>query len=147
MNNYRTVLLATGLGRSFLNSLTAAVPSPIIPILIAAFAAYALCWMRFAGRAILVAMVVVPLSFPARASFAIFQFLWTWSDPLVVLVLLGPQDDKLVLTGRLVNLLGSRGGDWDILAASAFILVLVPIIVFFALQKYLVRGLLAGSIK
>ena len=91
--------------------------------------------------------IVLPLSFPALASFAIFQFLWTWNDLLVALVFLGPQDDKLVLTGRLVNLLGSRGGDWEILAASAFVSIAVPIFVFFALQKYLVRGLLAGSVK
>ena len=227
-DNYRAVLSAEGLGRSFLNSMTVAVPSTIIPILIAAFAAYALSWMQFPGRSLLIAAVVgllvvplqmslipllkiynsagqafgfdpksyigiwlahtgfglplaiyllrnymvglpkeimesarvdgatdfqiftkivLPLSFPALASFAIFQFLWTWNDLLVALVFLGPQDDKLVLTGRLVNLLGSRGGDWEILAASAFVSIAVPIFVFFALQKYLVRGLLAGSVK
>ena len=227
-DNYRAVLMAEGLGRSFLNSATVAIPSTIIPILIAAFAAYALSWMQFPGRALLIACVVgllvvplqmsliplltlynaagqkfgfdpksyigiwlahtgfglplaiyllrnymaglpreimesarvdgatdfqiftrivLPLSFPALASFAIFQFLWTWNDLLVALVFLGPQDDKLVLTGRLVNLLGSRGGDWEILAASAFVSIAVPILVFFALQKYLVRGLLAGSVK
>lgn len=226
--NYRSVLLAEGLGRSFLNSLTVAVPSTVIPILVAAFAAYALSWMRFPGRSLLIAgvvgllvvplqmslipllriyntvgqalgidpksyvgiwlahtgfgmplaiyllrnyiaglpreiiesarvdgagdlqifsRIVLPLSFPALASFAIFQFLWTWNDLLVALVFLGPQDDKLVLTGRLVNLLGSRGGDWDILAASAFVSIAVPILVFFSLQRYLVRGLLAGSVK
>ena len=220
--------MAEGLGRSFLNSATVAIPSTIIPILFAAFAAYALSWMQFPGRALLIACVVgllvvplqisliplltlynaagqkfgfdpksyigiwlahtgfglplaiyllrnymaglpreimesarvdgatdfqiftrivLPLSFPALASFAIFQFLWTWNDLLVALVFLGPQDDKLVLTGRLVNLLGSRGGDWEILAASAFVSIAVPILVFFALQKYLVRGLLAGSVK
>lgn len=228
LDNYRAVLTAEGLGRSFLNSATVAIPSTVIPILIAAFAAYALSWMQFPGRALLIACVVgllvvplqmsliplltfynaagqkfgfdpksyigiwlahtgfglplaiyllrnymaglpreimesarvdgatdfqiftrivLPLSFPALASFAIFQFLWTWNDLLVALVFLGPQDDKLVLTGRLVNLLGSRGGDWEILAASAFISIAVPILVFFALQKYLVRGLLAGSVK
>ncbi|MFZ1663683.1 MAG: carbohydrate ABC transporter permease, partial [Paracoccaceae bacterium] len=227
-DNYRAVLSAEGLGRSFLNSMTVAIPSTIIPILIAAFAAYALSWMQFPGRSLLIAAVVgllvvplqmslipllksynsagqafgfdpksyigiwlahtgfglplaiyllrnymvglpkeimesarvdgatdfqiftkivLPLSFPALASFAIFQFLWTWNDLLVALVFLGPQDDKLVLTGRLVNLLGSRGGDWEILAASAFVSIAVPIFVFFALQKYLVRGLLAGSVK
>lgn len=227
-DNYRSVLTAEGLGRSFLNSATVAIPSTVIPILIAAFAAYALSWMQFPGRALLIAAVVgllvvplqmsliplltlynsagqklgfdpksyigiwlahtgfglplaiyllrnymaglpreimesarvdgatdfqiftkivLPLSFPALASFAIFQFLWTWNDLLVALVFLGPQDDKLVLTGRLVNLLGSRGGDWEILAASAFVSIAVPVFVFFALQKYLVRGLLAGSVK
>jgi alpha-glucoside transport system permease protein len=91
--------------------------------------------------------IVLPLSFPALASFAIFQFLWTWNDLLVAMVFLGAQDSELVLTGRLVNLLGSRGGNWEILTASAFITILVPLAVFFTLQRYLVRGLLAGSVK
>ncbi|SPH17992.1 L-arabinose transport system permease protein AraQ [Defluviimonas aquaemixtae] len=228
LENYGNVLTAAGIGRSFLNSMTVAVPATVIPILIAAFAAYALAWMPFPGRSLLIAAVVgllvvplqmaliplltiynnvgqtfgidpksyvgiwlvhtgfglplaiyllrnymaglprevmesarvdgatdfqiftkivLPLSFPALASFAIFQFLWTWNDLLVALVFLGPTDDKLVLTGRLVNLLGSRGGDWEILAASAFVSIAVPLLVFFAMQKYLVRGLLAGSVK
>jgi alpha-glucoside transport system permease protein len=91
--------------------------------------------------------IVLPLSFPALASFAIFQFLWVWNDLLVALVFLGPQKDELVLTGKLVNLLGSRGGNWEILTASAFITIIVPLTVFFTLQRYLVRGLLAGSVK
>lgn len=228
LDNYREVLGAEGIGASFINSLTVAVPSTVIPILIAAFAAYALAWMPFPGRAILIAVVVgllvvplqmslipllklyngvgaffgvpaktymgiwlahtgfglplaiyllrnymaglpreimesarvdgasdfdifvkiiLPLSFPALASFAIFQFLWTWNDLLVAIVFLGTGQDQLVLTGRLVNLLGSRGGNWEILTASAFITIVVPLIVFFALQRYLVRGLLAGSVK
>ena len=84
---------------------------------------------------------------PAIASFAIFQFLWVWNDLLVALVFLGAQDEQLVLTGRLVNLLGSRGGNWEILTASAFLTIIVPLLVFFCLQRYLVRGLLAGSVK
>ncbi|WP_420963306.1 carbohydrate ABC transporter permease [Brucella sp. IR073] len=228
LDNYREVLSAEGLGRSFLNSLTVAIPSTVIPILIAAFAAYALAWMRFPGRALLIALVVgllvvplqmslipllrlyndigaalglsskgylgiwlahtgfglplaiyllrnymaglpreviesarvdgasdfeifvkivLPLSFPALASFAIFQFLWTWNDLLVALVFLGSGNDQLVLTGRLVNLLGSRGSNWEILTAAAFITIIVPLIVFFTLQRFLVRGLLAGSVK
>jgi alpha-glucoside transport system permease protein len=91
--------------------------------------------------------IVLPLSFPALASFAIFQFLWTWNDLLVAMVFLGAGDQELVLTGRLVNLLGSRGGNWDILTASAFITIIVPLLVFFTLQRFLVRGLLAGSVK
>jgi alpha-glucoside transport system permease protein len=91
--------------------------------------------------------IILPLSFPALASFAIFQFLWTWNDLLVAMVFLGTGNDSLVLTGRLVNLLGSRGGNWEILTASAFITIIVPLIVFFSLQRYLVRGLLAGSVK
>lgn len=227
LKNYQNVLFsstaAAGVGQAFINTLTVAIPATIIPILVAAFAAYALAWMRFPGRALLIAAVVgllvvplqlalipllqlhngigigkgylgvwlahtgfglplaiyllrnymvglprdiiesakvdgatdfeifvkivLPLSFPALASFAIFQFLWTWNDLLVALVFLGTDDDTLVLTGRLVNLLGSRGGDWEILATSAFVSIVVPLAVFFAMQKYLVRGLLAGSVK
>jgi alpha-glucoside transport system permease protein len=227
-DNYREVFAAAGIGASFINSLTVAIPSTIIPILVAAFAAYALAWMKFPGRAILVAVVVgllvvplqmslipllklyngvglflgvpaktyvgiwlahmgfglplaiyllrnymvglpreimesarvdgasdfdifvkiiLPLSFPALASFAIFQFLWTWNDLLVAMVFLGAGNEELVLTGRLVNLLGSRGGNWEILTASAFVTIIVPLIVFFSLQRFLVRGLLAGSVK
>jgi len=91
--------------------------------------------------------IVLPLSFPALASFSIFQFLWTWNDLLVAMVFLGTGKDQLVLTGSLNALLGSMGGKWEILTASAFITIIVPIIVFFALQRYLVRGLLAGSVK
>ena len=91
--------------------------------------------------------MVLPLSFPALASFAIFQFLWIWNDLLVALVFLGAQDDKVVLTGRLVNLLGTQGDNWEMLTAGAFISIVVPLIVFFALQRYFVRGLLAGSVK
>ena len=227
LDNYRNVLFsstaAAGVGQSFINTLTVAIPATIIPILIAAFAAYALAWMEFSGRALLIAAVVgllvvplqlalipvlqlhndigigkgylgvwlahtgfglplaiyllrnymvglpkdiienakvdgatdfqifikiiLPLSFPALASFAIFQFLWTWNDLLVALVFLGTDDQTLVLTARLVNLLGSRGGQWEILAASAFVSIAVPLVVFFAMQRYLVRGLLAGSVK
>lgn len=228
LDNYRTVLTSQGIGQAFVNSLTVAIPATIIPILISAFAAYALSWMHFPGRAIIIAVVVglivvplqmslipllkmyneigaffgiasrsyvgiwlahaafgmplaiyllrnyiaglpkeviesarvdgasdfeifvrivLPLSFPALASFSIFQFLWTWNDLLVAMVFLGTGKDQLVLTGALNALLGSMGGKWEILTASAFITIIVPIIVFFALQRYLVRGLLAGSVK
>jgi len=228
LDNYREVLNAEGIGASFINSLTVAIPSTVIPILVAAFAAYALAWMKFPGRALIIAMVVgllvvplqmslipllkfyngvgaffgvpsktylgiwlahmgfglplaiyllrnymaglpreimesarvdgatdfeiflkivLPLSFPALASFSIFQFLWTWNDLLVAMVFLGAGNEELVLTGRLVNLLGSRGGNWEILTASAFITIIVPLLVFFTLQRFLVRGLLAGSVK
>lgn len=228
LENYKTVLSAEGIGKSFLNSLTVAIPSTIIPILVAAFAAYALAWMPFPGRALMLSAIVgllvvplqmslipllrlyndvgaafgvpsktylgiwlahmgfglplaiyllrnyiaglpreiiesarvdgasdfeiftkiiLPLSYPALASFAIFQFLWTWNDLLVAMVFLGTGDDELVLTGRLVNLLGSRGANWEILTASAFITIIVPLLVFFTLQRFLVRGLLAGSVK
>ena len=91
--------------------------------------------------------IILPLSFPALASFAIFQFLWVWNDLLVAMVFLGNTEDQLVLTGRLREMLGSRGGNWEILTASAFITIIVPLGVFFTLQRYLVRGLLAGSVK
>jgi alpha-glucoside transport system permease protein len=227
LDNYRTVLGTStadaGVGRAFINTLTVSIPATIIPIVVAAFAAYALAWMDFPGRALLVAAIVgllvvplhlalipllrlhlgigidkgylgvwlahtgfglplaiyllrnymvglprdiiecakvdgatdfdifrkivLPLSFPALASFAIFQFLWTWNDLLVALVFLGVGDDKTVLTGALLSLMGSRGGDWEILATSAFVSIAVPLIVFFSMQRYLVRGLLAGSVK
>jgi alpha-glucoside transport system permease protein len=227
VQNYRNVifnpLAGQSIGQAFLNTMTVAIPATIIPILVAAFAAYALAWMEFPGRALLVAAVVgllvvplqlalipllqfhnaigigkgylgiwlahtgfglplaiyllrnymvglprdiienarvdgatefqifvkiiLPLSFPALASFAIFQFLWTWNDLLVALVFLGTSNEQQVLTANLVNLLGSRGGDWEILATSAFVSIFVPLVVFFSMQRFLVRGLLAGSVK
>jgi alpha-glucoside transport system permease protein len=227
VNNYNNVLFNPLAGQTifeaFVNTATVAIPATIIPILIAAFAAYALAWMEFPGRALLIAAIVgllvvplqlalipllqihnavgigkgylgiwlahtgfglplaiyllrnymvglprdiienakvdgatdfqifvkiiLPLSFPALASFAIFQFLWTWNDLLVALVFLGTSNDQQVLTGNIVNLMGSRGGDWEILSASAFVSIVVPLIVFFSMQRFLVRGLLAGSVK
>jgi len=223
LDNYSEVLFAEGIGKSFLNTMTVTIPATIIPILIAAFAAYALAWMEFPGRSIMLAMVVgllvvplqmslipllrlytdvgigkgylgiwlahtgfglplaiyllrnyiaglpreviesarvdgandflifvkiiLPLSFPALASFAIFQFLWVWNDLLIATVFLGNNEEQLVMTGRLREMLGSRGGNWEILTASAFVSIFVPLMVFFSLQKYLVRGLLSGSVK
>jgi len=212
------------MARAFFNTLTVTIPATIIPILIAAFAAYALAWMDFPGRALLIAAVVgllvvplqlaliplltlhneigigkgylgvwlahtgfgmplaiyllrnymvglprdiienakvdgatdfqiftriiLPLSFPALASFAIFQFLWTWNDLLVALVfLIDSSGNTTVMTKQIVELLGTRGGNWEILATAAFVSIAVPLVVFFAMQKYLVRGLLAGSVK
>jgi alpha-glucoside transport system permease protein len=91
--------------------------------------------------------VVVPLSMPAIASFAVFQFLWVWNDLLVALVFLGGTPTVAPLTLALTNLVGSRGQDWHLLTAGAFITMAVPLLVFFALQRYFVRGLLAGSVK
>src|SRR5690606_18946470 len=91
--------------------------------------------------------MVLPLSFPALASFAIFQFLWVWNDLLVATVFLGNREDQIVLTARLRELLGSRGDNWEILTSGAFVSIIVPLIVFFALQRYFVRGILAGSVK
>ncbi len=92
--------------------------------------------------------IILPLSFPALASFAIFQFLWTWNDLLVAKVfLIDATGETTVMTSRIVELLGTKGGNWEILATSAFVSIIVPLCVFFAMQKYLVRGLLAGSVK
>jgi alpha-glucoside transport system permease protein len=92
--------------------------------------------------------LVLPLSVPALASFAIFQFLWVWNDYLVALIFMGVTNrDKQVLTMRIADLVGSRGQDWHLLTSAAFVSMLVPLIVFFALQRYFVRGLMAGSVK
>jgi alpha-glucoside transport system permease protein len=228
LENYRFVLFdpsnREGMAKAFFNTLTVTIPATIIPIVIAAFAAYALAWMRFPGRSLLIAAVVgllvvplqlalipllrlhndigigkgylgvwlahtgfglplaiyllrnymvglprdiienarvdgatdfqifvkiiLPLSFPALASFAIFQFLWTWNDLLVALVfLIDSTGETTVMTKQIVELLGTRGGNWEILATSAFVSIAVPLVVFFTMQKYLVRGLLAGSVK
>lgn len=91
--------------------------------------------------------LIVPLSVPALASFAIFQFLWVWNDMLVALVFLGKHPDKTVLTVALAELSGSRGDNWEIMTAAAFVSIAMPLVVFFALQRYFVRGLMAGSVK
>jgi len=91
--------------------------------------------------------LVVPLSVPALAAFGIFQFLWTWNDYLIALTFLGSNADAHPLTIRLANLSGGRGQDWHVLTAAAFVTMSVPLVVFFSLQKYFVRGLLAGSVK
>ncbi len=208
---------------AFLNSLAVAVPATVIPILVAAFAAYAFAWMRFPGRRFLFIMVVgllvvplqialvpilrdyknlelngtylavwlahtgfglalatyllynyisglpretlesafidgashftvftrliLPLSVPALASFAIFQFLWVWNDYLVALIFLGGNPEFKVITMQLADIVGSRGNDWHLLTAGAFITMILPLVVFFSLQRYFVRGLLAGSVK
>ena len=226
--NYDKMLLdesnVEGMAKAFFNTLTVTIPATIIPIVIAAFAAYALAWMDFPGRALLIACVVgllvvplqlalipllklhlgigigkgylgvwlahtgfglplaiyllrnymaglprdiienakvdsatdfqiftkiiIPLSFPALASFAIFQFLWTWNDLLVAKVfLIDATGQTTVMTNQITDLLGTRGGNWEILATAAFISIAVPLAVFFAMQRYLVRGILAGSVK
>ncbi|MBN1563415.1 MAG: carbohydrate ABC transporter permease [Anaerolineae bacterium] len=91
--------------------------------------------------------LIVPLSVPALASFAIFQFLWVWNDMLVALVFLGKHPDKTVLTVALRELSGSRGDNWEIMTSAAFVSIAMPLVVFFALQRYFVRGLMAGSVK
>ena len=89
--------------------------------------------------------VVIPLSVPALASYGIFQFLWVWNDLLMALVF-APSAGK-PMTVQVTRLLGTYGSEWHILAASSFLVMLVPLIVFFSLQRYFVQGLLAGSVK
>jgi ABC-type glycerol-3-phosphate transport system permease component len=91
--------------------------------------------------------LILPLSMPALAAFAIFQFLWVWNDYLVALIFIGSAPKVQVLTMRLVEMVGTRGQDWHLLTAGAFISMLLPLIVFFSLQRFFVRGLLAGSVK
>ena len=210
-----------GMGRAFINSLIVAIPSTILPILFAAFAAYAFSWLHFKGRqwmfALLVGLQIVPLqmtlipisrlyaqlglngtffgvwlfhtgfglpyaiylmrnflgslprelfesayldgashwtaflrlalplSVPAIASLGIFQFLWIWNDLLVALVFLGGQNP--VLTYQIGNMVTSLGSGWHLLTAAAFISMALPMIIFFALQRYFVRGMLAGAVK
>ena len=208
---------------AFLNSLTVAVPSTVIPILIAALAAYAFAWMKFPGRREMFIMVValqvvplqialvpilrdykvlnlngtflgiwlahtgfglalatyllynyigtlpreilesafidgashfavftqliLPLSVPALASFAIFQFLWVWNDYLVALIFLGGNPEFELVTQRMAAIVGARGQDWHLLTSGAFVSMVLPLAVFFGLQRYFVRGLMAGSVK
>lgn len=204
-----------------LNSIAVSIPATVIPILIAAFAAYAFSWMEFPGRKplfiIVVGLLVVPLqialipilrdytnwglngtylgmwlahtgfglplaiyllynyisnlprdifesayldgatpfvtfvrlvlplSIPALASFAIFQFLWVWNDYLVALVFLG--DKNRVVTAALAAMLGEKGQDWHLLTSGAFMSMIIPLAVFFGLQRFFVRGMMAGSVK
>lgn len=100
-----------------------------------------------AGHVKIFFRVLMPLLVPAIASFAIFQFLWVWNDLLVALTFAGGQQNVAPLTVRLADLAGTRGQDWYLLAAGAFVSMIVPVIVFLTLQRYFVRGLLAGSVK
>jgi alpha-glucoside transport system permease protein len=223
LSNYQQVLSNAGMGNAFLNSLIVTIPSTVIPITIAAFAAYAFAWIPFRGRGILFTIVVallvvpiqmslipilsiysgaglygtflgiwlahtgfglplaifllynfisqlprdlfesaaidgasalqtfihivLPLSVPALGAFAIFQFLWVWNDLLVALTFLGPATDLRVMPTALFAMLGTYGGQWQLLTAGAFVTMLLPLIVFLALQRAFVRGILAGSVK
>ncbi len=100
-----------------------------------------------AGWFTLFSKIVLPLSIPAIASFAIFQFLWVWNDLLVGLTFGGGAKEVAPMTVRLAEMVGTRGSGWELLTAGAFVSIIVPLIVFFALQRYFVRGLLAGSVK
>lgn len=100
-----------------------------------------------AGWFTLFSKIVVPLSVPAIASFSIFQFLWVWNDLLVGLTFGGGAKEVAPMTVRIAEMVGTRGSGWEVLTAGAFVSMIVPLIVFFALQRYFVRGLLAGSVK
>lgn len=219
-----TTVKGDNMAGAFLNSISVTVPAVVIPILIAAFAAYGFAWLDFPGRKplfiLIVALLVVPLqislipvlrdyqklklngtylgiwlahtgfglplatyllfnyistiprsilesafidgashfttflrlilplSVPALAAFAIFQFLWVWNDMLVALVFLSGAGAKMqVVTVRLLNLIGSRGQDWQLLTSGAFVSMILPLMVFLSLQKFFIRGLMAGSVK
>nr|WP_170318916.1 carbohydrate ABC transporter permease [Allorhizocola rhizosphaerae] len=99
-----------------------------------------------AGHARIFRQVVLPLIVPALASFGIFQFLWVWNDLLVALVFSSGSDVR-PLTVRLAELAGTRGNEWQRLTSGAFVSIVIPLIVFLSLQRFFVRGLLAGSVK
>jgi alpha-glucoside transport system permease protein len=218
--NYGDVFSQANMGEAFVNSLAITVPATIIPILIAAFAAYAFSFMTFPGRDFLLILIVgllvvptqvalvpllkfygsigingtlpavwlthigfgmplavyiirnymstlpkeviesakidgashfqtfwrliLPMSTPVLASFAIFQFLWVWNDLLNALVFSG---QNAPLTVALNRLLGEQGQGWQLLTAGGLFTMIVPIVVFLSLQRYFVRGLTAGSVK
>jgi alpha-glucoside transport system permease protein len=225
LENYQEVLGQAGIGDAFVNSLFITIPATIIPIFVAAFAAYAFSWMNFPGRNILFVAVVgllvvplqttlipilrlfaganlngqflavwlahtgyglpfaiyllrnfmgslprevfesayidgaspvtaffrlaLPMSVPAIAALAIFQFLFVWNDLLVALIYLGVggSANNLPLTVVIANLVNSLGGGWQLLGAAAFLSMALPLVVFFALQRYFVRGITGGAVK
>ena len=226
LENYRAVLgteSSSGLRDYFINSFVVTIPSVIIPLTLAALAAYAFAWIRFPGRDVLFVAVfalqivpiqvtliplltlyvdggiagtfwpiwlshsifalplavfllhnfmkdvpatlleaaridgaghvaiffrvLLPLLRPALAAFGIFQFLWVWNDLLVALTFAGGGTAVAPITVALANLAGTRGNAWHLLSAGAFVSIIVPVTVFLLLQRYFVRGLLAGSVK
>ena len=230
LDNYAHVLSTNGMATAFVNSLFITIPSTIIPIAVAAFAAYAFSWMQFPGRDVLFVIVVallviplqttfvpllkllgpqgihligpgvgsfvavwmahtgyglpfaiyllrnymgglprevfesaaidgagqatsffrlaIPMSVPALAALAIFQFLFVWNDLLVALIYIGAANaPNLPLTVAVANLSNSLGGEWQYLMAAAFLTMLLPVIVFFSLQRYFVRGITGGAVK
>jgi alpha-glucoside transport system permease protein len=100
-----------------------------------------------AGHVRIFTTIMLPLLKPAIAAYAVFQFLWVWNDLLVALVFAGGTSDVAPLTVRVAELAGTRNSDWHLLSAGAFVSILVPLVVFLSLQRYFVRGLLAGSVK
>jgi alpha-glucoside transport system permease protein len=91
--------------------------------------------------------IVIPLSIPGIAAFAIFQFLWVWNDLLVALTFASGTEEVAPINVKLASLVGQWGSGWETLTAGAFVTIAIPLIVFFSLQRYFVRGLLAGSVK
>ncbi len=222
-DNYHKVFNDTEIGTGFLNSIIVAIPATIIPILFAAFAAYAFTFIEFRGKDIIFVLVVgvlvvpiqvafspmldllgpnglgisgqyiavwilhtgfgmplaiytlrnymttlprtviesakidgashyqtfwrliLPMSVPVLAAFAILQFLWVWNDLLIAKLFLSPSNSTVIV--QLQQLLGSQGQGQELLTAGAFISMVVPVLVFFALQRYFVRGLTAGAVK
>lgn len=226
LDNYVQVLQSGNLVHSLFNSFMIAIPATVIPVTVAAFAAYAFAWMKFplrdwfflalvgllavplqltfvpvlkayvqiglvpqtwgfvgvwlahtgyglpfsvyllanffralpsdlfesaemdgAGTLTVFFRIVLPLSVPALASLVIFQFLWIWNDLLVALIYVGGAPSVAPVTVTLANLTNSLGQDWNLLTAAAFLSMIVPLIVFLSLQRYFVRGILAGSVK
>ncbi len=122
IQNYIGVIYRQGLGRSFLNSLLISVPATFLSAFVAAFAAFGFAWMRFPGR---------------RALFML----------VVALIYLGATPNVAPVTLTVANLVTNRGQNWELLTAAAFVSAALPLVVFFSLQRYFVRGILAGSIK
>ena len=222
LHNYTDVLNRANMDQAFVNSILITVPSTLLPLAIAAAAAYAFSWIAFPFRdtifLVIVALMVVPvqmalvplltlfrdlgianwfggiwlahtafglplgifllrnffitlprdlieaarvdgasnlriflkvvlpLSVPALASFGIFQFLWVWNDLLMAFIFI-QNGELLPMTVRINQMQTTYGGEWHLLSAGAFLLMIVPLAVFFALQRYFVQGLLAGSVK
>jgi len=103
--------------------------------------------MDGAGHVRIFFQVLLPLLTPAIAAFGVFQFLWVWNDLLVALTFAGGAPNVAPLTVRLAEMVGTRGSDWYLLAAGAFVAIILPLVVFLSLQRFFVRGLLAGSVK
>jgi alpha-glucoside transport system permease protein len=223
VDNYTQALDTANLGAAFINSVAIALPATFIPLLVAAFAAYAFTFMQFPARDALFLLVVallvipnyvafvpildfygqlgmsgtfpavwlfhigfgmplavyilrnymgtlpvsviesgridgashfqtfwrliLPMSMPALASFAIFQFLWVWNDLFVALVFIGPGENSPMTVAIQNNLLSQQGAGWNLVTAGGFFSMVVPIIVFLSLQRFFVRGLTAGAVK
>jgi alpha-glucoside transport system permease protein len=220
--NYGDLFAQADMDTAFVNTLAITIPATVIPILIAAFAAYAFTFMQFPGRDLLLILIVgllvvptqvalvpllkifgslgingtfpavwiahigfgmplavyiirnymatlpreviesakidgashfqtfwkliLPMSTPVLASFAIFQFLWVWNDLLNALIFIGPNNNA-PLSIALVSLLGQQGQGWQLLTAGGLFMMIVPILVFLSLQRYFVRGMTAGAVK